>query len=179
MKALKLFSALLGCYFIACCYLEHMNQDPAKKSRFPDDGKPHYVVTVHEYVKYPGAKELEKDIPTFSGRNICVNVNNFIHSRYIEDIETVPMANKPEFYHLKMKLNPRGIKMWINMAVRFKHHGMVFVIDGMAYRMFNPEMVDENTGWVIVEGPFDSFTADALKHFGKKNYEIYNPSSWF
>ena len=51
---------------------------------------------------------------------------------------------------------------------------MSFVIDGLSYRLLYPPMVNENTGKVEIEGPFDEYTSKALVHYSKPNYEIFN-----
>ncbi len=176
MRFFKLICAVVGCLAIAGCNLDQLGKDkPEEDIRFNDDGKPHYIITVNEHVKYPTAKQVEKKISTVTGTDIWVNTNYFVHSKYIEDIKLVPCPEKKGFFTLRLKLNSRGIKHWVNMAVTMSYSKVVFVIDGLAYRVFKPEMVNEKDGWVNVDVPFDKYTADALKHYAKSNYEYYNP----
>lgn len=176
MKSIALSAAILATALIGC-KLDSSSSDENKM--FPNDGKPRFVIAVNQLVQYPRAEKLEQEISTFDGRTLWVNVNPFVHSKYIESITRQPIPDKPGFYSLTIKLNERGVRLWMHMAVTMKHHNMCFVIDGLSYRVFKPEMVDEKTALVNVHGPFDDYTSKALVHYGQINYKIFNPEDMF
>jgi len=138
--------------------------------------KPEKIITVHEIVRYPrGMKELERQVPTFSGQTIWINTNPFLHSKSIKAIEPVPRPEDPEFYDLKIELDRHGALVWMQLSVGLARQSLAFVIDGVYYRSFRiDEHFSENDRTVIVKGPFDKATAESLKRTAKNNYSFYN-----
>jgi hypothetical protein len=138
--------------------------------------KPDKIITVHEIIRYPrGMKELEKQVPTFSGQSIWINANPFLHSKSIKSVELLPNAESPEFFDLKLDLDRHGALVWMQLSVGLTRQSLAFVVDGVYYRSFR---IDEHTSEadrvVIIKGPFDKVTAEALKKHAKSNYQYYN-----
>ena len=141
--------------------------------------KPVNIITVHEIVKYPMAKRLEKHIDTFSGQKVWININPFIHSDVIKKIELAPRDEKGEFYDLKLFLNHKGRLRWMQLSNAFAHEKVGLVIDGVFYRSFLPkpmvgEYDDGEKTYVLIEGPFDKGTAEAVQKHAEDNYLYYN-----
>jgi len=177
MNALaKLLILVLGCTLVAGCEFEKWANSDEKGSEDKDDGKPHYVITVNELVKYPRAENLEREIMTYDGRTVWVNTNPYMHSRNIESIELVPVPEKKGFYHLKLKLNRRGKMIWMQLAAQFSNRQVAFLVDGIFYRAFVPQALqNEELGTVIIEGPFDVYTAKTLQKYAPINFKIFSP----
>jgi hypothetical protein len=138
--------------------------------------QPEKIVTIHEIVRYPrGMKDLEREIPTFSGQRIWVNTNPFLHSKSIKAIEPVPCAGDPDYFDLKLTLDRHGALVWMQLSVGLARQSLAFVIDSVYYRSFKIEQpTQENELVVTIRGPFDKVTAEALKEHAKSNYEYYN-----
>lgn len=142
---------------------------------------PEYVLSIHRIVRYRRGEDLEREIDTFSGGVVCVNVNSFLHSRNIKKIDLGARPNDPGFYDLVLHLDRRGQMLWSSVAIQYKGEKMGVVIDGVFYRAFmpsipNPNDIDEKTGdvTVLVEGPFDQATANSLAKHSEKNYKALN-----
>jgi len=134
-----------------------------------------YVLTVHEIVKYPRAQQLEMEIPSFSGTPVCVNANYFLHSKNVPKIDIVEIKDNPGFYDINLTLDRRGRMLWTSLAVNFRAKQIGFVIDGVFYRAFIPEQLDDDNDMVVkIKGPFDTSTAMGLKKNAEKNYKVYN-----
>lgn len=128
--------------------------------------------TIHRIVKYRQGKETERTIPTYSRREVTVDMPWF-SSKDVEKIEAVPRAAKPGYYDLKLTLSPQGRAPWIMLsnATAHQHEDVAFVIDGYFYRAFRPRLlVEENDLTVIIDGPFDQATAKALEFHSELNY---------
>ncbi len=142
--------------------------------------KPKNEITINQIIQYPRAKKIEKQIGTFSGRTIWINVNAFIHSSVIKKIELMPNKKKRGFYDLKLFMNRRGRLRWMQLSAGFKSEPLALVIDGTFYRSFLPKAMvgdydtDEQTTYVVIEGPFDKGTADALVESAPSNFTFYN-----
>ena len=142
--------------------------------------EPKRIITVNSIVKYPRAKELEKEIPTFTGRKVWINNNSFIHSKSIKNIELLPRDPEGHFYDLKLHLNNHGRLIWMQLSAGFSYQQLAFVVDGMFYRSFIPKPLSkeqeegEEDSFAIIEGPFDKFTAEEIKKYSKTNYEYFN-----
>jgi hypothetical protein len=150
--------------------LEDVNNEDAASS-----DKPEFVITIHSIVKYPRGTKLERRITGYSGRSIWININPFLHSRNIEDIQLIPDPIHKSFKNIRIKLNRRGRLMWMQLSVEFKNKPLALVIDGMFYRLFTPTLViDEKQRWVTIKGPIDEVTAKALQKHAKTNYEYYH-----
>lgn len=142
--------------------------------------EPENEISIHQIIKYPRAKTIERQIPTFSGRKIWININNFIHSNLIKRIELIPRSKSGKYYDLKLFMNRKGRLHWMSLSNGFKNEPVAFVIDGIFYRSFLPKPMvgdydtNEDTTYVIIEGPFDKGTAEALAEWAPKNFIYYN-----
>jgi len=176
MKAFfSLIALSLACVLIGGCEFEKWASEE-KGAEDKDDGQPHYVITINEMVKYPRAEQLEREIPTFDGRTIWVNTNPYLHSRNIESIELIPAPDQKGFYHLKCKLNRRGKMLWMQLSAQFANRQVAFLVDGVFYRAFTPQPIqNEESMEIIIEGPFDVYTAKTLQRFAPINYKIFVP----
>lgn len=159
------------------CDLEQMIEELENGS----SSDPEYVVSVHRIVRYRRGEELEREIDTFSGGVVCVNVNPFLHSRNIKKIDLGVRPDDPGFYDLVLHLDKRGQMLWSSIAVQYRGEKMGLVIDGVFYRSFmphipNPEDIDSKTGdiTVLLEGPIDQATANSIAKFSEKNYKSMN-----
>lgn len=142
---------------------------------------PEYVISVHRIIKYRRGEDLEREIDTFSGRTVCVNVNPFLHTRNIKKVDLVPRPNDQGFFDLLLHLDKRGQMLWSSVAIQYRGEKMGLVVDGVFYRAFmpaipNPDDIDEKTGsvTVVLEGPIDQATANSIQKFSEKNYKYYN-----
>ena len=157
-------SLLLG--FLCSC--ETLNLEKTKK-------EPSYVLTLNEIVKNQKAKELEKEVPTYSGKTICVNTNAFLHSRNVQEIEIIPSAQKKGFYDLELKLDYHGKNVWMQLSVNHAYTELAFLIDGVFYRPIMPDKIStEDQDLVYLRGPFDPVTAKSLKENAPFNYKFFN-----
>jgi len=142
--------------------------------------EPQNQITIHQIVKYPRAERIEREISTFSGRTICININSFLHSNSIKKIELVPRGPNGKYYDLKLFLNRKGRLHWMSLSNGFKGEKVAFVIDGIFYRSFTPNQMvgdydtDDGSTYVLIEGPFDKGTADTLVEWAPKNYQFYH-----
>ena len=163
ISALKLPLCLLAVIAFASC------ESLDSKSK-----EPKYMITINEIVKYPRAKEIEKEIPTFAGRTVWININQFIHSSNIKEIELIPCKNKPGFYDLKCRLDYHGKLVWMQLSVMYASSELAFVIDGVYYRSITPDKVTSHDDeFITIKGPFDSVTANSLKENAKLNYKYF------
>ena len=149
------------------------------KKAIGDMPKPKHVIQITQIVRYPRARKIEIEIPTFSGEKIWINRNSFVHSNVIKKIEKIPRENS-KYYDLKLFLNKKGLLRWMQLSAGFKNEPLAFVIDGVFYRSFLAKPMvgeyDDDTGetYVIVEGPFDNTTADELVDSAPDNFLYYN-----
>ena len=140
--------------------------------------EPKNVITINEIIKYPRAKKIEKEIATFSGRTIWININSFIHSNVVKKVELLP-RDGGKYYDLKLFLNRKGRLRWMQLSAGYRKEPLAFVIDGTFYRSFTPKPMvgdydnNEDT-YVVIEGPFDKGTADALVESAPSNFLYYN-----
>jgi hypothetical protein len=175
LKQTALFAVLASAMLIAGCKL----QDKWDKM-LGDLPKPKNEITINQIIKYPRARKIERQIGTFSGRTIWININSFIHSNVIKKIELAPNKSKNGFYDLKLFMNRRGRLRWMQLSTGFKNQPLAFVIDGIFYRSFIPKPMvgdydnDENTTYVVIEGPFDKGTAEALVKSAPTNFTYFN-----
>lgn len=136
--------------------------------------EPKRIITINSIVDYPRAKELEKEIDTFTGRKIWINTNSFIHSKSIEDIELVPRDPEGHFYDLKLKLSNHGRLIWMQLSAGYNFRKLGFVVDGLFYRSFTPRPMKKDDKFAVIEGPFDRFTAEEIKKYAKSNFDYFN-----
>jgi hypothetical protein len=138
--------------------------------------EPKKIVTVHEIVRYPrGMKDLEREIPTFSGQKIWINTNPFLHSKSIKAIDLIPNADSPDYFDIKLTLDRHGALVWMQLSVGFSRQPLAFVIDSVYYRSFTiVGATNEDERTVTIRGPFDKITAESLKANAKSNYDYYN-----
>lgn len=172
----KLLSILVGASFIlafaAGC--ETWDEVMSGETKVQDDDKPKYVMSVHEIVKYPRGTMIEKEVQSFGGRNVWVNINPFIHSRNIPKVEILPSKEKDGFYDLQLTLDRRGRLLWTQLSVEFNKTDVALLIDGVFYRTFQPEQLDDEEDMVVViKGPFDPVTAKCIEKYAAKNYKYF------
>ena len=140
---------------------------------------PQNEITIHEIVEYPMAKAIERQIPTYSGRKIWVNINYYTHSSVIKKIELVSRKTG-EFYDLKLFLNRKGRMHWMSLSTEYRNKRVAFVINNVFYRSFSPRPlvgeydVDDDSTYVLIEGPFDKSTAEVITEWAPRNYQFYN-----
>jgi len=156
---------------------EEIMADPDKAFQDSVDQTPHYVVTIHEVIKYKRAELVEMDVDCFFGGTICVNKNPFIHSRDIQKVEMIPRPGNPDFFDLKLTLTTRGKMLWSALSVaRVEKKKLGILIDGMYYREVHPPMLTEtDVETVLLEGPFDPANAKGVVTNSERNYKIFNP----
>ncbi|MFA6293254.1 MAG: hypothetical protein WC637_15820 [Victivallales bacterium] len=161
LTAFLLLGFLFGC--------ETLDTEKAKKD-------PSYVLTINEIVKQQTrSKEIEKDVPTFGGKTICVNTNAFLHSRNVQEIEIIPSAERKGFYDLELRLDYHGKNIWMQLSVNKAFTKLGFLIDGVYYSSIMPDKIStEDDDIVYLRGPFDPVTAKALKDNARSNYKYFN-----
>jgi hypothetical protein len=165
------FSGILVLIMTACSKQDMKKIQELMKKELPE---PKYIITVNSIVKYPRAKELEKEIDTFTGRKIWVNTNSFIHAKSIEEIKLIPRDKEGNFYDLELKLSNHGKLIWMQLSTAYSYKKLAFVVDGVFYRSFIPKPIKEGDDYALVEGPFDKYTAEQLKKYAKTNFEYFN-----
>ena len=149
--------------------------DEALKPEPLEVDKAQFVISVNEVVEYPRARQLEREIETFNGRTIWINLNTFLHSRDIEAVKLVPSKDKDGFFDMSLKLTRKGKVMWISLCEEVKIKKFGVIVDGTFYRMFQPEkMVTDDDEWVVMKGPFDPTTAKAIEKNAAGNYKKFN-----
>ena len=141
--------------------------------------KPVNIITIHQIVKYPMARRIEKHIDTFSGQQVWINMNPLIHSDVIKKVELVPRSDNKNFFDLKLFLNHKGRLRWLQLSNAFSNEKLGFVIDGVFYRSFTPKPMvgkydDGEKTYVVIKGPFDDGTAKSLKKHAEDNYLYFN-----
>ncbi len=144
-----------------------------------DNPEPQNIIAIDQIVKYPRAKSIEKEIDTFSGGKICVNANSLLFANAIKKVELLPRDPSSKFYDLKLRLTRKGRLLWMQIAAEFAHEKLAFLIDGMCYRTFKPRALggggyEDKNGFVIIDGPFDKFTAEALAKHAEDNFYYFN-----
>ncbi|NOY75757.1 MAG: hypothetical protein GXP32_08195 [Kiritimatiellaeota bacterium] len=137
------------------------------------------VLSVHQIVKFPMAKRIERRIDTFSGQKVWININSLLHSDVIKKIELIPRNDQHEFYDLKLFLNHKGRIRWLQLSNGYAHEKLGVVVDGIFYRSFVPkpmvgDLADGEKTYVVIEGPFDEGTAKSLEKHAEDNYLFYN-----
>lgn len=149
--------------------------DEAFKPEPTEAEKAKFVISINEVVEYPRARQLEREIETFNGRTVWINMNTFLHSRDIEAIKLIPSKDKDGFFDLSLKLTRKGKVMWISLVEEVKSKKFGVIIDGTFYRMFQPEkLITDEDEWVIMKGPYDPTTAKAIEKNAVSNYKRFN-----
>ena len=183
MKAARIFSIFAAgaaaLFLTGATSCEEVLNNPDAYFDNEIDQTPSYVITMHDIIKYRRGDMMEKELESFSGGTVCVNKNSYLHSRDIMKIGMVQRKSDPEFFDLIITLTDRGQKIWsalsVNMSAKGSSSELAFVIDGMYYRSFKPELLTDNeTIIVTVEGPFDPATAKGLVKNSERNYKIFN-----
>lgn len=158
--------------FILGCTPEDMKKvEEIFKKEMP---KPQRIITINSIVKYPRAKDLEKEIMTFTGRKIWINTSSYLHSKSIEEIELVKRDPEGNFYDLKLKLSKHGKLIWMQISTGFSFQKFGIVIDGLFYRTFEAKPMGKDEDYATLTGPFDKYTAEQLKKYAKTNYDFFN-----
>ena len=155
---------------------EKFLEDPEKAFQEETDKTPHYVLTIHEIIKYKRAELVEMDVDSFFGGTVCVNKNPCIHSRDIQKVEMQPRPGNTDFYDLNITLTERGKMLWSAMSVtRAENKKLGILIDGMYYRSINPPMLTDNEVTTVhLDGPFDPATAKGIVNNSERNFKIFN-----
>jgi hypothetical protein len=166
-----LITGLLAIIFVACSKKDLKKFQEIMKQEMPE---PNYIVTINSIVQYPRAKELEKEIDTFTGRKIWINTNSFIHSKSIEEVRLVPRDSKGNFYDLELKLSNHGKIIWMQLSNAYSYKKLAFVVASIFYRSFSPKPMKEGDDWAFIEGPFDKYTAEQIKKYAKINFDYFN-----
>ena len=181
IKNCKLTAVFFGLITLAVLTMgvsscEKFMEDPEKAFQEETDKTPHYVVTIHEMIKYKRAEMVEMDVDSFFGGTVCINRNAYIHSRDIPKIEMIPRPGNTDFYDLRITLNDRGRRLWSAMAVtRVENKKIGILIDGMFYRSIEPPMLtDSEVTTLYLEGPFDPATAKGITTNSERNFKIFN-----
>jgi len=165
---------LTGCESIGLSWADILS-DKAPESE--DAFKPKYVLSFHKIVKYPRAEQLEKQIETFDGQKMWINVNQFMSSKYIQEAKLIPCPDKKDFYNIELKLDRKGRMHWVQITAGFKDDAMALMVDGMFYCTYQSDTIsDEEDEWVLLKGPFDAVTAKGIAKYAKQNYDFLNPS---
>ena len=175
---LPVFLALFSLVMNTGCDLDQAIQE-MEESLTPTD--PEYVISVHRIIRFRRGEELEREIDTFSGGVVCVNVNPFLHSRNIKKVELLPRKGDEGFFDLVLHLDKRGQMLWSSIAIQYRGEKLGLVVDGVYYRAFlpnipNPDDIDKKTGsvTVLLEGPVDQATATSIAKFSEKNFRYFN-----
>ena len=166
-----IITGFMAIIFTACSKQDLKKFQEIMKEEKPD---PNYIVTINSIVKYPRAKELEKEIDTFTGRKIWINTNSFIHSKSIEEVKLIPRDAKGNFYDLELKLSNHGKLIWMQLSNAFAYKKLAFVVESIFYRSFTPKPMKDGDEWAFIEGPFDKYTAEQIKKYAKTNFEYFN-----
>ena len=154
-----------------CSEMERKKLQELFKAELPE---PKRIITINSIVKFPRANDLEKEIPTFTGRKVWINTNSFIHSKSITEIELVPRDSDGHFYDLKLKLSRHGQLIWMQLSTGFNFQRLGLVVDGLFYRTFTPKPMEKDDDFALIEGPFDKYTAEEMKKYAKSNFEYFN-----
>lgn len=159
-------------FSVSCETLEEALKDRTKEEEMKEL---QYIFTINEVVDYPRATGLEREITSFSGKKLWINVNPFIHSRDIEEIKKTP-SEKQGFFDLQLKLTRRGKIMWTALIEQVRINKFGVIVDGVFYRTFEPERIPtpEEAEWVALKGPFDAVTADGLIKYAKGNFKHFS-----
>ncbi len=153
-----------------------------------DTYKPAFLLSIHQVVKYPRATKIEREIYTFAGNPLWINVNSFLHSNCIKEIRPVPSEDNPGFYDLNLVLDDKGRLLWLQLSVQFANEEMALIVDGICYKKFVPDKLitveiggggpEEKEVIARIKGPFDSIFAEELKEHSKRNYKFYHKLDW-
>lgn len=158
-------------FTVSCETLEEALKDRTKEEEM---NELQYIFSINEVIDYPRATGLEREITSFSGKKLWINVNPFIHSRDVEEIKKIP-SEKAGFFDLQLKLTRRGRIMWTALIEQVRVTKFGVIIDGVFYRTFEPERIPkpEEAEWAAVKGPFDAVTADGLVKYAKGNFKHF------
>lgn len=152
------------------------NQDDKSDSDY-GEYKPKFVISFNEVVEYPRAEKSEREVRTFSGDSVWINIIYQLHSKNIIMIKAEPDKNDPTVYHLKMKLNHTGKLSWMYMSGKYRDQKFAILIDGVVYETFSPQYLsNDDDSWVTVPADFDEVIAKRIAKYSEKNYDHFNPS---
>ncbi|QSH42465.1 hypothetical protein P0136_02625 [Lentisphaerota bacterium ZTH] len=169
-----LTAAFCGCEAVDLTWEEILGTK-TKQNEFGH--QPKYVISLHQIVDYPRAREIEKRITTFDGKEIFININQFFSSSDIVDAKLVPVEGKKHFYNILMKLKHGGRLKWITLTMNFKHERLALFVDGVFYAYYKPQrLISEDDSWVLLKIDFDEVTARGIQKNARKNYEFFHPS---
>ncbi len=175
MKSLKSCVSTLA--FAALAMLSSSCRDDLKRFEeifVKELPQPQRILSINSIVKYPRARELEREIDTVTGMKVWINTNSFIHSKSIKDVDLIPRDPQGNFYDLKIYLDNRGQLVWMQISAGHMFDQLGLLIDNVFYRTFTPKPMREGDDFVIIEGPFDKFNAHDIKKYAKSNYTFFN-----
>jgi hypothetical protein len=168
-KKFVLLSAIVSTLFIFGCETIDEAMEEKKQTR--------YVLSIHEVIKYPRAKDLEKKIVSFDGQEFWLNGNQFFHSRHIEKVDLIPSQDRKGYYDLSLTLDYTGTLKWVQLSMHFQHKKLALLVDGNFYKLFTPiQLTDHEAKTVLLRGPFDKVTAGGIKKYAHKNFLFFNPN---
>ncbi|MDD5727760.1 MAG: hypothetical protein PHV59_04265 [Victivallales bacterium] len=169
LKKILLLTVMSGMLFFTGCELLEQSMKEVPETR--------YVLSLHKVVRYPRAKDLERKIASFDGREFWINTNPFFHSKNVEKVELIPSKEKKGFYDLQLQLDYNGVMKWLQMSNEFKNEELALLIDGHFAKLYKPDQLsDEEDNLVLLNGPFDKVTANGVKKYARKNYYYFNPN---
>ena len=139
--------------------------------------KPEFQLTVNQIVKYPRASDIEKEISTITGEKIWINVNPLLHSSAIKKVQISPIDKEETGFDLILTLDHHGRLIWMQLSNQYSNDRLAFVIDGICYKTFTPELMTMNKDdepIVRIKGPLDKTIAEKLAEYSEKNYGFYH-----
>lgn len=167
-KKVVLLSSIVSALFITGCEILEDSMKEEKKAK--------YILSLHEVIKYPRSKDLERKITSFDGKEYWINSNQYFHSRHIEQVKLIPSEKRQGYYDLSLKLDYSGTVKWIQLSMHFQYKKMALLVDGNFYTLYTPDrLTHEDDKWVLLTGPFDPITAKGIQKYARKNYVSFNP----
>lgn len=141
--------------------------------------KPEFQLSVNEIIKYPRASKIEKEISTVTGEKMWINVSPLLHSSAIKKVDLSPTDKSETSFDLILTLDNHGKIIWMQLSNQFANGRLAFIIDGICYKTFTPEMLAMNQDdepIVRIKGPFEKTIAEKIVEKSEKNYGYYHKS---
>ena len=170
-KLFLLIGAIASCFILSSC---EVLEDTFNINIRPYE--PKYVISIHNFIRYPRGLDIEKTLMTIDGKKVIVNRNALIDSSMIMDAVALQREDDPHSYDISLKLNQTALKIWIQLSYdNLSNHAIL--LDGHYHGVFKPDSGhDEDTEWVTLRGPFTEVFANGIEKFAKRNYRELNPS---
>ncbi len=165
MQCFRMFFVALTMFLLSGCELmDSINQTPK------------YIISFHEIIKYPRASEIERPIMTLDHKKIYININQFVHSSDIADARLVEIPGTTDYFKIRLKMSRGGVARWHAMSLNFRGREIAMLLDGLYLVSMEAERFkDEDDEWVLLDGTFDTVTANGIVKNAPINYKIYNP----